>query len=542
MKALETPFSRRLMGSGINAWAGIVLLAIVLFPLTPAKAQPPPFRWVAQAGSSFDDFSRGVATDSAGNSYVTGAFHDVANFGQTTLASSGGYDIFVAKYDSEGNALWASQAGGSGFDDYGLAIAADSAGNCYVTGAFSGQATFGDNIFNNLGGSDIFVAKYDTDGNLLWAKQAGGVSLNSGRGIAVDAAGNCYVTGVFQGTGPFGNTNLTAHSLVDYDVFVAKFDPMGELVWVQQAGGNLDDVGYGIAVDAAGNSSVTGYFKSPTATFGSVTLTNNAGTNSPDIFVARYNSDGQLLWAKRAGGADFDSGYAVAVDPAGNSFVSGVFSGTAAFGAFALTNNPGATHFLAKYSSAGNPLWAQKVNGGADDGSGVVAADAAGNSYLTGWFSGTASFGSTNLTSRGLDDLFVAKFDSAGRQLWVKQAGGSDYDRGYGIAVDTKGNCYTAGFFAGTTVFDNFTLTSYGGYDSFAARLDGPSLSISRVGDQIVLAWPTNAAGLVLQTASGLASPLNWLNSTTTPVVVGQENCVTIRISSGNGFYRLRNP
>src|SRR5437867_4686294 len=234
-----------------------------------ANAQAPPFRWAAQAGGSFDDFSRGIAVDAAGNSYVTGAFHDVATFGDTILVSSGGYDIFVAKYDNAGNVLWANAAGGSGFDDYGLSIAVDPAGNCYVTGAFSGQASFGTNALINVGGSDIFLAKYDSDGNLLWVQQAGGVSLNSGRAVAVDAQGNSYITGVFQGTGPFGNTNLTAHSLADYDFFVAKYDTTGNLVWVQQGGGSLDDVGYGIALDAAGNSTVTGYFKSPTATFGS---------------------------------------------------------------------------------------------------------------------------------------------------------------------------------------------------------------------------------------------------------------------------------
>src|SRR6266571_827362 len=430
-----------------------IFLTICFFSAT-ATAQPPPFRWAVQAGGAFDDFSRGIAVDSSGNSYVTGSFHDVAVFGDFMLTSSGGYDVFVAKYDSMGKVLWANQAGGSNFDDYGLAIALDAAGNCYVTGAFSGDATFGTNTLHNVGGSDIFIAKYDTAGNLQWAKQAGGVSLNSGRGIAVDSAGNCYVTGVFQGTGPFGDTNLTAHSVADFDIFVAKYDTMGELVWVQQAGGSLDDVGYGIAVDNGGNCYVTGYFKSPTASFGSFTLLNSTSTNSADIFVAKYDSAGNVLWAKQAGGADVDYGYAIAVDTSGNSFLSGVFSGTATFGSIVL-NNLGTTHFIAKYSgSAGAVQWAQAISGGTDDGSGVVAVDTAGNGYFTGWFSGTASFGNTNLTSIGKDDVFVAKFDSAGHQLWVKQAGGTDYDRGYGIAADNFGNTYVAGFFASSCGFD----------------------------------------------------------------------------------------
>src|SRR5436309_709643 len=181
-----------------------------------------------------------------------------------------------------------------------------------------------------------------------WVAQAGGAFDDFSRGIAADAAGNCYVTGVFQGTGPFGNTNLTAHAVADFDIFVAKYNTTGDLVWVQQAGGSLDDVGFGIAVDGAGNTTVTGYFKSPTATFGPFTLVNNSTTNSPDIFVARYDSLGNVLWAKSAGGTDVDYGYAIAADTSGNCYLSGVFSGTASFGAMTLTNS-GTSHFIAKY-------------------------------------------------------------------------------------------------------------------------------------------------------------------------------------------------
>src|SRR5436309_1729298 len=194
-----------------------------------------------------------------------------------------------------------------------------------------------------------------------WAAKAGGAFDDFSRWLAVDASGNVCIAGAFHDFATFGDTTLASSG--GYDIFVAKYDPMGELVWVQQAGGSLDDVGYGIAVDAAGNSSVTGYFKSPTATFGNLTLTNSASTNSPDIFVARYDSAGNLLWAKQAGGADADSGYAIAVDTASNSYLSGVFSGTASFGGVTLTNSQGAGHFMAKYNSAGGVSWAKKAGG-----------------------------------------------------------------------------------------------------------------------------------------------------------------------------------
>ena len=518
----------------------VPFLAIYFFPGI-ARAQPPPFHWAVAAGGALDDFSRGIVADASGNTYVTGAFHDVAAFGDVMLTSTGGYDIFVAKYDSTGKVLWANSAGSINFDDYGLAVALDTAGNCFITGAFSGDATFGTNTLHDVGGSDIFIAKYDSSGNLIWVKQAGGVSLNSGRAIAVDIAGNCYVTGVFQGTGPFENTNLTAHSVADFDVFVAKYDPTGELVWVQQAGGSLDDVGYGIAVDVGGNCYVTGYFKSPTASFGNITLLNSSGTNSADIFVVKYDPAGNVLWAKQAGGPDIDYGYAIAVDSSSNSYLSGVFSGTATFGSITLSNT-GSTHFIAKYGgSSGSVLWAQVISGGTDDGSGAVAVDAVGNAYFTGWFSGTATFGNTNLTSFGKDDVFVAKFDTTGHQLWVKQAGGTDYDRGYGISVDTFGNAYVAGLFTNVCSFDNFILASSGGFDSVVAKLDGPRLSITHVAGQVVVTWPTNAAGLVLQATTNLATPGGWVAATNV-IVVGDQNTATNSIGAQARFYRLKNP
>src|SRR5690242_21890083 len=106
---------------------GFLFFAILLG--VKVSAQPPPFRWIAQAGGLSDDFSRGVAVDPGGNVYITGAFHDAAQFGDIVINSSGGYDIFVAKYDKDGHAVWAKPAGGSNFDDYGLAIAVDSSGN-----------------------------------------------------------------------------------------------------------------------------------------------------------------------------------------------------------------------------------------------------------------------------------------------------------------------------------------------------------------------------------------------------------------------------
>jgi hypothetical protein len=172
-----------------------------------------------QAGGTGEDYGFSIAIDSSGNSYVTGYFYSTASFGTTTLTSSGNYDIFVAKLDSDGNWLWANQAGGTSWD-YGLGIAIDSSGNSYVTGYFQGTASFGTTTITSSGNYDIFVAKLDSDGSWLGANQAGGTGRDDARSIATDSSGNCYVTGLFEETASFGN--IIFESSGNYDIFVAK--------------------------------------------------------------------------------------------------------------------------------------------------------------------------------------------------------------------------------------------------------------------------------------------------------------------------------
>ena len=273
------------------------------------------------------------------------------------------------------------------------------------------------------------MAKYDASGDLLWAKRAGGEGFGLGYGIAVDAAGNSYVTGGFGGTATFGpgETNETTLTSAGGDAFVAKYDASGDLLWAKRAGGIGSASGFGIAVNAAGNSYVTGGF-SGAATFGpgetnETTLTSAAG--SLDMFVAKYDASGDLLWAKRAGsstdtGLGLDAGLDIAVDGAGNSYVTGKFRGAATFGPgetneTTLTSAVGSNAiFVAKHDASGDLLWAKRAGGeGFDLGVGI-AVDGAGNSYVTGQFGSAATFGpgetnETTLTSAGGDDIFVAK-------------------------------------------------------------------------------------------------------------------------------------
>ena len=280
---------------------------------------------------------------------------------------------------------------------------------------------------------------------------------------------------------------------------VAQAEPLarplyasGDFAWAKSMGGTSSDTGLGITVDSSGNVYTTGSFRE-TADFdpgaGTFNLTSAGGF---DIFVSKLDSSGNFVWAKSMGGTGNDYGYSIAVDSNGNVYTTGIFSGTADFdpgaGTFNLTSAGGDDIFVSKLDSSGNFIWAKSMGGtGYDHGFGI-AVDSNSNVYTTGFFSETADFdpgaGTFNLTSAGGDDIFVSsydifvsKLDSSGNFVWAKGMGGTGYDSGYSIAVDSNGNVYTTGYFQGTADFNpgagTFNLTSAGVYDIFVSKLGG---------------------------------------------------------------------
>ena len=358
-----------------------------------------------------------------------------------------------------------------------------------MTGQFEGTATFGSTTLTSAGGSDAFIAKLDASGTYEWATQAGGTSSDLGYGVSVLADGSSIVTGIFQDTATFGSTTLT--SAGSNDVFVAKLDASGTYEWVKQAGGTRNDNARGVSVLADGSSIVTGYFQG-TATFGSTTFTSAGGS---DVFVAKLDADGVYQWATRAGGTSGDSGENIAVLADGSSIVTGYFQGTATFGSTTLTSAGNYDVFVAKIDASGTYEWATQAGGtGHDYGYGVsVLAD--GSSIVTGYFQGTATFGSTTLTSAGSKDVFVAKLDASGNYEWAKQAGGTSSDLGYGVSVLADGSSIVTGFFEGTATFGSTTFTSAGSNDVFVAKLDAS-------GDY---EWATQAGGMGSDNGHGVS-------------------------------------
>ena len=449
-----------------NSAGSVASAAARLTVIAASTGTRPEFAWIQTGGGSGDDAGSGVAVDAQGNCFVVGCFTGVATFGVMSATSAGGNDVFVAKYTKDGIPEWVRRAGGSG-NDGGNKVAVDASGNCLVVGGFSGVATFGDIVLTSAGDLDMFVAKYSPAGDLLWVRSAGGAGYDEGSGVATDPWGNCYLSGTFTGNARFGKTELVGRG--GSDIFVAKYNAAGELQWVVSGGGPGDDAGTAIAADSVGNCYVTGYFWGD-AIFGKTAL---PGAGTRDFVLAKYDPQGGLLWAKRGGGSNYDLGLGVAVDSAGNCYVTGEFSSQPGVFETSQLNCAGPNDiFVAKYSGTGTLEWIRQAGAEGPDFGWGIAVDAAGNSYVTGFFWYSVDFGTNRLTSAGIDDVFVARYDGDGQPSWAVRAGGANYDYGRSVAVDSSGNCFVTGFFYGPATFDTLQVSSIGqSKDVFVAKL-----------------------------------------------------------------------
>jgi hypothetical protein len=385
------------------------------------------------------------------------------------LLFSLGIFVFSSAYCQTSSWLWTKGSTGTGVSNYneGWCVATDGSGNPFI-GGFMQAATAifdTDTLINHGSGADIVVAKYTSSGGLLWVKNIGGTASDFCFSIAADASGCLYATGSFDSPAMIaGNDTLSANSS---DVYLLKFDPSGNVLWGRSAGGIYGDVGYGVACDSSGNIYITGNFNSPSMTFGSITLTGGSGD---DIFIAKYDSSGNVLWARNASSANAIDEKGIATDPWGNVFITGSFNANVSFGSFNLINpNPGSDIvFIAKYDSSGNALWAKSSTNTGSAYSYCISADKNGNSFIGGRFeySDSISFGSLTLTnaSPATPDVFIIKYDTAGNEKWARSGFGPGTDWARGIAADTSGSVYLTGGYSidvhetTSITFNQFTL------------------------------------------------------------------------------------
>ena len=397
------------------------------------------------------------------------------------------------------NWAWVKQAGGIDYDT-GKCITKDNSGNIYVAGTFtSSSIVFGSYTLTNNYNKNIYVVKYDTLGNVQWAKTAGplsgGANSSAISSICTDVNGNIFITGDFSCPNiTFDSYTLTNLYTGQSDFFIVKYDSSGNVLWAKSASSSENDCGNGITCDLNGNVIATGFYNNYIS-FGTTTLTSPySSVPTKDVFVVKYDAAGNVLWAKTGDGTS--NGTGITTDATGNIFVTGMFgSDSITFGTNTIINSNGGYDdiFLVKFDAFGNVIWLKKAGGANFDGSSSICTDINGNIILAGYFkSPTITLGATTLTNSGNADLLVIKYNSSGNVIWAKAVGGSLHDWVYAINTDINGNIYiTGGFGSWHLTFGSTTLTNSGG--AIAGTLDVFVVKYDALGNAL---WAIKAGGI----------------------------------------------
>ena len=446
----------------------ILLLCCLSGALQQAGAQYY-YDWAKNAGGKLSDASNAMGVDAAGNIYVAGFFNDTADLdpgpGVARLVAAGGTEVFLAKYDSAGNYIWAKSIGGTGNDNVQNMVL-DDYGHLYITGGFNAKADFDPGsdtayLAPVSANSDIYFAKYDTSGNYIWAKRIGGTLTKTGYALKAGKGDALFLGGVFTGTvnfNPAGTNNLVCNGSSG-DGFYARYDTAGNYVWARSVSSSGSNTVYSIDADDEDNMYMTGFFQSavnfnPGGTAISLTASGS------DIFTARYDANGICRWAKKMGGTSTDAGRNIRLSKTGRHFyLHGYFNGTANLnpaGTANLATSGGQDVFIARYDTLGNYAWAKKMGGAGTDMPAWLDVDAADGVYLTGYFN-SASFatGGGNLANKGSsNDIYLVRYDTLGSYDWALSAGNTSDDRGSAVAVTASGAICMAGLFTGTVDFD----------------------------------------------------------------------------------------
>lgn len=467
------------------------------------------FEWAKGMGGSGNQEGHSVITDASGHIYSTGIFESTSDFdpgsGTQMLTSAGGDDVYISKLDPAGNLIWTKQLGTT-TDEWALSITLDPDNNVIVTGFFEGTVDFdpGAGVYNLTSGGmeDVFIIKLDLNGNLIWALTFGGIYDARGYSVIADSFGNLYVTGYFTGNVDFDpglGIFTMATVATSIDIFVSKFDEAGNFIWAKKIGGAGYDQPYSILLDGDENICLTGLYLG-TVDFdpgpGNAPLSSSSG--STDIFILKLNSTGSYLWAMSIGGAGVDVGRSLVFDSFDNIYLTGQFSGTSDFdpspSIYNLTLVGGSEDaFVAKYNSNGAFLWVKQFGGSSWDAGYGVSVDIEDNVYTTGHFSSVIDFdpgtGTYNLSNSGARDVFISKLDPDGQFLWAGKMGGSNSDYGNGIDIDNFGAIVTTGLYRNTVDFDP-------GPGVFNMSAIGSEIFIQKLGcDTSYSSQNTNACG-----------------------------------------------
>jgi hypothetical protein len=468
--------------------------SVVIFVLISIHcfAQLPNWIWAKSGLGTNYDGGNSIAVDLNGNIFVGGNFDSPSiNFGAFTLTNSGNgtSDIFIVKYSNSGNVLWAKAFGGNN-DDHLSKISTDSLGNVIFVGSFSSTTiTFNTTTLINNGANSIFdmyFVKYNANGtNLIWAKSAGGEGYDKANDLVIDAFGNIIITGYFKSqTITFDAISLNRIGY-DENIYVVKYNAIGNVIWAQSAGGNLMDVPYKIAADSDGNIIITAVLTSFVVYFGTYQLSNPSINYHDNIFIIKYSATGNFLWVKKVENVHHSFGNCwITTDADNNIIVCGVFTDpTISFGNFTLSNAglfSSSDIFIVKYDLNANVLWAKSAGGSNYEFVRSITVDDSGDLIISGQFKSQSIFSAPNILTNsyiGYYDIFIAKYSSSGNLIWTESIGSNNDDFSGCTSLDNIGNILITGSFRSQNIlFGSDTLYNFGNDDMFIAKLSNSNV------------------------------------------------------------------
>jgi hypothetical protein len=453
------------------------------------------FVWAKTMGGSLSEYPNTIALNANGDIYLTGYYDGLADFDPSassyTLQSQGSTDAFISKYDNNGNFIWAKSFGSTS-NDVSWSLAVDLNGNSIITGGFIGTVDFDPgpsvlNVTSVSGSTDVFVSKFDTNGNLVWSKTMGGIAFEEARSVALDSLGNVLTTGYFFNTG-------------DYDPSAATFT-----------------LGY-------------------------------TGVNS--TFISKLDANGNFIWAKALNGSSTVYGYSIKTGPFGSVWVGGSFSGGCDFdpgpGTFSVNGIASQDIFVAKFNSLGNFIWAKTIGSTNDEVTTSIDVDSLSNVYLTGNFYGIVDFdpsASTFTLGAGSNEIFVSKLDNNGNFVWASQSGWAGADMGNAVHVDDDLNVYSTGYFSTTGYFSpppTITLTSNGFDDAFIHKISQCSVPQNALNTTPIANHLICTGNNTTLMASSPTGTVTWYASpTSTTILVSGNIFVTPTLSTGTYTYYI---
>lgn len=386
------------------------------------QALLPEFSWADNGGNgSFSEGNVNISSTGDGYIYMSGDFEGNAKFGPVTFNSNGGKDVFFAKMSEAGEMLWVKTFGGTE-DEFVTGIETDDESNIIISGAFYGTTNIGTETFVSAGSQDLFIAKFNSDGDFIWAN-----NLSSGmtaylKAMDVDSNGNIFITGKFYDALMAGTSAI--YSRGGSDFYIAMYDPDGNLQWLEQGGSTGTDDAISIASGNGGDLYVTGSFYEQTQLGDSLFFT----SHPTGVFLAKYNTNSGFEWAGIIDGTNLSAESRVTVSADNGIYMAGNFSEEVTFGSQTFVAGEfNLDIYITRYTTDGNLEWARHGGSNASDDVVAIATDQNNNLYLAGHYLLDINFGNVNLTYTlccGSSEIYIVKFDNKGTAEWGKQVSG----------------------------------------------------------------------------------------------------------------------